>query len=465
MSQSAEVQVSIAPADLVDRTAAIPDAFAGLDLPLADVTRVIGDSNGLNPQFANLLKNLTMYATNGHMRVRIGNDTLAWTGPKAPHKDRIPALALLARQFNISYLLGVDFKSGDLEATRRAMAALSDAASGLPAKSIEAWELGNEADLYPAATQPAGNWNTGQYASRFASYTAAVGKVAAPVWAGTRGPFFAAGHADGIDPLDGFVARNAAGIGMVDMHQYYGSNCHGASLAPGDLLKPAAAAKAQAAFRQHIAVAHAHQLPFILSEWNSASCGGISGVSDTFESALWTLDGLFEWLDAGLDGVTITTGNGLPYSPWHFTAASSGTKVSVAPIYYGLRMFLQATQDSAKRTGIALSNRNHRNIKAWATIDARRIVRLVLINKDTSFTGAVEVSLPAYAAPRAYPLTASNYRATSGLKYAGQTFDNSADGNPAGPLDAPVLAASAAGHYRFDFGGVGAVLLEFRPSP
>lgn len=457
LAQPPDVQVNIAAADLSHNTAAIPDAFAGLDLPLADVTRVIGDANGLNPQFVNLLKNLTMYASNGHMRLRIGNDTLAWAGQKSPQKDRIPALAQLARQFNLSYVLGVDFKSNSLATTTSTIAALTDPATGLPANSIEAFELGNEADLYPASSQADGNWNYSQFASRFAKYTGKVGKVAAPVWAGTRGPFFGKGSSD---PLASFVSDNVANVGMVDMHEYYGSNCHGATLAPGDLLKPLAATKGQTAFQPHIAAAHSHRLPFVLSEWNSASCGGISGVSDTFESALWTLDGLFEWLNVGLDGVAITTGNDLPYSPWHV----SDNGITVAPNYYGIRMFLQATQNSARRVNLALANKNGRNVKAWATIDARHIVRVVLINKDTRFTGQVEVALGGYAAPVSYALAAPGFNAISGISYAGQTFDNTPDGNPLGTQHAPALPVTAAGHYSYNFNGVGAVLLEFRPA-
>lgn len=456
LSQPPEVGVSITPADLT-QTAAIPEAFAGLDLPLADVTRVMGDSNGLNPRLVNLLKNLTEYATNGHMRIRIGNDTLAWTGSKSPHKDRIPVLAQLAREFNVSYLLGVDFKSDNPSATTSAITALTNPVSGLPANSIEALELGNEADLYPASSQPGGAWNIGLFSARFAKVTGMTGRLAAPVWAGTRGPFFGAGTSN---PLGSFVAANAANIKLVDMHQYYGSNCHGATLAPGDLLKPAATTKAQAAFAPHIAAAHAHNLPFVLSEWNSASCGGIAGVSDTFESALWTLDGLFEWLKVGLDGVTLTTGNNMPYSPWQVRDAG----LTVAPNYYGMRMFMQATQDSARLVNLTLTNRNGRNVKAWATIDAQHIVRVVLINKDRSFTGPIELALKDYAAPASYALMAPEFNAASGISYAGQSFDNTPDGNPVGKLSTPPLPATAPGHYSYSFGDVGAVLLEFKPA-
>ena len=40
---------------------------------------------------------------------------------------------------------------------------------------------------------------------------------------------------------------------------------------------------------------------------NAVSCGGVRGVSDTFASALWALDTLFEFSRVGVDGVNFHT--------------------------------------------------------------------------------------------------------------------------------------------------------------
>ena len=42
-----------------------------------------------------------------------------------------------------------------------------------------------------------------------------------------------------------------------------------------------------------------------MTELNSVTCGGLRGVSDSFATALWAPDALFEMLRAGVDGVNI----------------------------------------------------------------------------------------------------------------------------------------------------------------
>ena len=63
----------------------------------------------------------------------------------------------------------------------------------------------------------------------------------------------------------------------------------------------------------YVATAHAAALPFRLDELNSVSCSGARGVSDTFASALWVLDTLFNLAAVGVDGVNIHTLPGAAY--------------------------------------------------------------------------------------------------------------------------------------------------------
>src|ERR1700742_5184931 len=56
-----------------------------------------------------------------------------------------------------------------------------------------------------------------------------------------------------------------------------------------------------------IADASRAHLPLRIDEMNGISCGGTRGVSDTFASALWMLDTLFEMTRAGVVGVNVHT--------------------------------------------------------------------------------------------------------------------------------------------------------------
>ncbi len=57
----------------------------------------------------------------------------------------------------------------------------------------------------------------------------------------------------------------------------------------------------------YVATAHSRGLPFRVDEMNSVSGGGRTGISDTFASALWVLDTLFNMAAVGVNGVNIHT--------------------------------------------------------------------------------------------------------------------------------------------------------------
>ena len=75
---------------------------------------------------------------------------------------------------------------------------------------------------------------------------------------------------------------------------------------------------------------------------NSASCSGKQGVSDTFASALWVLDTLFNLAAVGVDGVNVHSLPGAAYELFTFQHTSSGWQAFVHPEYYGMLMFAQA---------------------------------------------------------------------------------------------------------------------------
>ena len=69
-------------------------------------------------------------------------------------------------------------------------------------------------------------------------------------------------------------------------------------------------------------LAHARGLQFRLDEINSAAlrrCLGRTGVSDTFASALWMLDTLFNMASVGVDGVNFHSLPGADYELFTFT--------------------------------------------------------------------------------------------------------------------------------------------------
>ena len=70
---------------------------------------------------------------------------------------------------------------------------------------------------------------------------------------------------------------------------------------------------------------------------------GRQGVTDTFASALWALDTLFDMASVGVDGVNVHMLPGSNYELFTVSQTASGTwQAFVHPEYYGLLMFAQA---------------------------------------------------------------------------------------------------------------------------
>ena len=143
--------------------------------------------------------------------------------------------------------------------------------------------------------------------------------------------------------------------------------------------------------------AHAHDLPFRVAEMNSASCEGAAGVSDTFASALWALDTMFNMASVGVDGVNFHMLPGSHYELFTVSHDAAGDwQAFVHPEYYGLLMFSQAFPPGARLLPVTAPSGP---VKVWATIGVDGVTRVTLINQDTTAEHDVQVTLPGSAAP------------------------------------------------------------------
>ena len=80
-------------------------------------------------------------------------------------------------------------------------------------------------------------------------------------------------------------------------------------------------------------------LPFRLAETNSCYQGGKQGVSDTFASALWSADLMYQLASAGGLGINFHGGGYGWYTP---IAGTREHGLLARPIYYGMLLFAQA---------------------------------------------------------------------------------------------------------------------------
>jgi hypothetical protein len=225
-------------------------------------------------------------------------------------------------------------------------------------------------------------------------------------------------------------------LGIVTFHRYPLRACeHDPTFADfatiPNLLSDAAAAGLAAGVAPFVAVAHAAGRKFRVDELNSASCKGRAGVSNTFASAVWILDTLFNLAAVGVDGVNVHTLPGARYAPFSFVHSRAGWRARVRPLYYGMLMFARAFPAGARLLSVQAPAGP---LKAWATLAPDGRVRVVLINKAPAQTARVTVQLPAGtgADPGPEPgpvsleqLAAPSVAATSDVSLGGESFGTS----------------------------------------
>jgi len=426
----ATTQISLTPS----RT--IPTNFLGFSFDWNTIESWMGTTSaGWDTTFQKLLNNLMAY-NSGPLVLRVAGDSIA-TGTVS--STTAAPFATLAQNLNVHYIMGINL---DLATPSLTQSQAQTYAAAIPNDRIDAFEIGNEPDNYIINGARGSNYGVQPYLADFASYQQAAA-AAVPALPRFAGPALA-----GSTWMTGLEAGIQAGqlpATLVTQHSYITCNNKTNPSALDLLLQPYATTSAPRLYGPYATIAHQAGMQFRMGEMNSICNGGQTGLSNNFTAALWSVDTMFAFVNAGIDGVNWHTASGASYNPFNITATTkSGKNVftlsQVNPLYYGLLMFAQAAGNGAQL--LPVTTLTNANLDAWATVDASGVVHLILINKDESASGSVQFSVPGYANGTAYPLTASSYTATTGVRYAGQTFDGSTDGSIQGTLSTTALTAT-----------------------
>jgi hypothetical protein len=421
---------------------AVPFGFLGLSLEYRSMEAYAGDDPAaVDPVFLQLVRDLVP----GQAPVlRIGGDSTDRTWWPTPGIPRPPGVkfAITERWLAVSRTLVRALRARviaglNLEADSPALAASEGRAlvDGIGRGATGALELGNEPDLYatfPWYRTPTGRHVTGRPHSydmsgligdfrRFASALPAA-RLAGP----------SLGAPDWTRDLARFLASEPR-VGLVTLHRYPLQLCYTPRTSPryptlAHLLSPAASIGLADSFAPYVAVARAHGLSLRVDELNSVSCGADPAVSDTFASALWALNTLFEMVRVGIHGVNVHTFPGAGYELFRISRSGGAWRAEVAPEYYGLLMF--AASAPAGSRVLAVSNGSAGTLRTWATRVGDGTIRVLVVNTGTharlvrvgvtgegvrgagSRTGEAQLQL----------LAAPSLRSSSGVTLAGQTF-------------------------------------------
>jgi hypothetical protein len=407
------------------RATVIPSGFLGLSLEYRTVEAYAGtDPSAPNPLFPPLVRALSPGAT---PVLRIGGDSTDrtwWPTPGLPQPVGVN-LALDSRWLDVTktltktlgarLILGLNLEAGSPSLVASEANAFI---SGLGSGSIRAFELGNEPDLYgrfawyrtPSGTKVNGrphNYDVSAFSQDFSNAATQL-----PSGIALAGPGF--GTLGWNKNLAQFLAT-APHVGLVTLHRYPLQHCFIKRHNPryptlANLLSPTASTGLANLFAPYVAIAHAHHLPLRIDELNTVACGAVPSVSQTFASALWSLDALFEFARIGVAGVNMHTFTGAGYELFHFTHTSGGWHETESPEYNGLLMFARAAPPGSRLLTVAPAT--GATLKLWATAARDGTIRVVLINKSLTASRVVGVRLPDRGAAALVRLRAASIRSS-----------------------------------------------------
>jgi hypothetical protein len=141
------------------------------------------------------------------------------------------------------------------------------------------------------------------------------------------------------------------------------------------------------------------KLPFRLAETNSCYAAGKQGVSDTFASALWGADLMYQLAQAGGMGINFHGGGYGWYTP---IAGTTRNGFVARPIFYGMLLFAQAgpgtlidarwSSESSESSGSSPQSSAATSLQtAYGLVSDAGKTKLVIFNKDAERSVRVSI--------------------------------------------------------------------------
>ncbi|MGO9403443.1 MAG: hypothetical protein ACLPVW_08230 [Terriglobales bacterium] len=254
------------------------------------------------------------------------------TGHKAPAPVNITPLAIRnLRAFldacGWKLIYGLNMGTGTAEDAANEAAYVMDVAGS----KLIAFQLCNEPDLFYRNGIRKSDYDFRQFAGEWQRYYQTI-RERVP-----NAPFAGPDTAYNNEWLVPFAKQFKREAAFLSQHYYAEGPPTDPSMTIERLLRPNP--RLQAEFEGMKATMHESGLPFRLAETNSCYQGGKPGVSDTFASALWGADLMYQLAAQGGTGINFHGGSYGWYTP---IAGTQEHGFLARPIYYGMLLFAQA---------------------------------------------------------------------------------------------------------------------------
>ena len=453
---------------------AFQGAAPGSAAPAEQPIYALGHPESPNQGYFRFMRNL------GPGILRLGGnsqDNSCWDRAHAPHPEACEAelkgpdlrlFAQAARAGGWHLIVGLNLKQNG------PAWALGEVTEGIareiPSERVFALEPGNEPDLFARTPYRPRTYSADEQVKDFQGYLRALqGDSVARRYA-VVGPATCCGWRNAHDLgvfVDGVGREN---LKWITVHNYSATTCGGQTVSIARLLSPELMDGFNQEVRPLAAVAREHGLPIAMAETNSASCGGMPGVSNAFAAALWGLDFAFSLVDDGFVNVdfhiSYRPAGGSSYNPidTYGRQVASGRwqyRNVAEPLYYAMYLF---TQHASGGRLLPATVETGANVRAWAVRRcAGCAVEVFVLNKDTSAAGPVRVHLGGgMGAASLLLLDAPTLGSLAGdVRYGGRQFTSD------GTIGAPKTVAikpDGGGDYTFTLPNAAIAVLTVRPA-
>jgi hypothetical protein len=374
-------------------------------------------------------------------------------------------LARVARQMRAQVTLAANLA---VHSPAMAAAFIRAASRALTPARLAGVVFGDEPDLYgrepwlaservSSTITPKGNWTShfspADYRRLFRAYGRAVRRAVPGV--SLSGPELANLATGWLRSLDGLGALRPNAI---TVHRYP-TRCRPLN-SPGYptvslLLSEGASSGLAKGLGSAITIAREQRLPLVVSEMNSASCSGPPGVTDSFATALWAPDALFEMIRAGVHAVD------WHLRPYRLNSPFELKRGGIVPMpeLYGLSLFARMLEPQARLLGARVSSVAGTKVKIWA-VRSRSGTALLAINKGPE-AASLSVTGPGLSGTARYEqLRAPSVASTTGVTLGGQSIGSDARWHGDRVL---LPVRSADGTYSTSMPGYSAVLISWSP--
>jgi hypothetical protein len=460
-SKDRPIAVSVSGEQAAEPVPAVPSNFLGLSFEVGSLATIAG--------YAGEGDLVTMLRSLGAGVLRFGGVTadeqIAWTGPQTPRPawalgvleaGSLDQLGSLAAESGWHVLLTLGLGHFEPQAAAREAAAAEAALGG----SLEAIELGNEPDSYARHGLRAQPWTPVQYNEQIASYRSAIEALAPGI--PLAGPDTSGSSAYEKWGLSEAIYEHPA---MLTGHHYPLGCAEQPPPSITRLLSPRIRELEEGSLRRYLFVARETEVPFRLDETNTVSCGGVSGISNTFASALWAVSYLTQAMTMGASGINLQ-GNPANCGGYTPLCAPSGEDLAdgtlvAQPEWYALLLARSLLGERPLHTTIAPAHRP--NVEASTFLASDGTLQFVLVDDDLPGARGVAMHLhvgAGFHGATILSLTAPSPEALSGVELGGQTV--AANGSWTEPAQLP-HAANRAGTITVELEPSSAALVTVAP--